>query len=145
MQALPERPTPLIPPQHLLVPIIGTVCPSDALSYAFWLASVSHAEVTVLRLGGFGAGEATFQKQLAQLHLSHPQIRFHEDSLPEAGDPGVALVRYANARNFSLIVQSCPRPQGLAHSMTATVSEKVLRFAECPVLCVRQAKKDSAS
>ena len=135
----------MIPPKRLLVPIIGTVCPSNALSYAFWIASVSDADVTVLQLGGFGAVEATLQKQLAQLHTRHPQIRFHEDGIPEAGDPGVALVRYANTHNCSLIVQSCPRPQGLAHSMTATVSEKVLRFAECPVLCVRQAQKDSAS
>ncbi len=134
----------MIPPQRLLVPLIESEVPSDALSYAFWIASVSNAEVTVLRLGDRDEGGANLQKQLTELHARYPKIQFNEAHLPEQGDAGVALVRYANAHNFGLIVQSCPRPQGLAHSMTATISEKVLRFAECPVLCVRQAAKISA-
>lgn len=134
----------MTPPKSLLVPVIGSGFPGDALSYAFWIASVSDAKVTVLQLGASGEGDATLHKQLAELHAQSPKIQFNEVQLPEQSDLGVALVRYANAHAVDLIVQSCFRPLGLAHNMTATISEKVLRFAECPVLCVRQAVKIAA-
>ncbi len=53
------------------------------------------------------------------------------------GSPFVEIVRYARQQNIDLIVMGTHGRTGLAHVLTGSVAERVVRKAPCPVLTVR--------
>lgn len=53
------------------------------------------------------------------------------------GTPFVEIVRYARQQDIDLIVMGTHGRSGLAHVLTGSVAERVVRKAPCPVLTVR--------
>ncbi|MFO7905479.1 MAG: universal stress protein [Planctomycetota bacterium] len=53
------------------------------------------------------------------------------------GTPFVDIVRYAREKEVDLIVIGTHGRSGLSHALIGSVTEKVVRKAECPVLSVR--------
>ncbi len=53
-------------------------------------------------------------------------------------DPGLEIVRTAEAEGASLIVMATHGRTGLSHLVVGSTAEKVVRFAACPVLTIRQ-------
>ena len=65
---------------------------------------------------------------------------FHDawDVEVAAGDPADTIVRVARERHADLIVMGTHGRTGLQHVLLGSVAEKVVRFAPCPVLTLRQ-------
>jgi len=53
------------------------------------------------------------------------------------GSPARAIVNYARDNAMNLIVMGTHGRNGLAHLLLGSVTEQVVRSAECPVLTVR--------
>ena len=62
--------------------------------------------------------------------------RFREVAC-RSGDPGKEIVRYAKEVNANMIIMSSHGRTGLARLFLGSVSERVLRLANCPVLILR--------
>jgi len=60
----------------------------------------------------------------------------------EEGIPADAILSLARARAMSLIVLGTHGRRGLDHLMLGSVTERVLRYASCPVLAVKQGAPD---
>lgn len=54
------------------------------------------------------------------------------------GDPGVEIVKLADALKADLIVLPSHGRTGLAHLLIGSVAERVVRLAHCPVLVLRK-------
>jgi nucleotide-binding universal stress UspA family protein len=55
------------------------------------------------------------------------------------GSPAKAIVEYADANAFDLIVMGTHGRSGVVHLLLGSVAERVVRTAQCPVLTVREA------
>ena len=53
-------------------------------------------------------------------------------------DPGLEIVRTAEAESADLIVMSTHGRTGVSHLVIGSTAEKVVRYATCPVLTVKQ-------
>ncbi len=60
----------------------------------------------------------------------HFEVRF--------GDPGNQITEYAKEVGSGLIVMPSHGRTGLAHLLIGSVAERVIRFAHCPVLVLRE-------
>ncbi|MCD6124391.1 universal stress protein [bacterium] len=54
-----------------------------------------------------------------------------------SGTPFVEIIRYAREKGIDLIVMGTHGRSGIAHMFLGSVTEKVLRKAECPVMVIR--------
>lgn len=57
------------------------------------------------------------------------------------GDPGTEIVEYAKDIKADVIVMPSHGRTGIKRLLLGSVTERVLRIAECPVLVLRHAKK----
>ena len=60
----------------------------------------------------------------------------------ESGGPYGEIVRYAVEQEIDLIVIGSHGGGSLAHALTASVADKMVRYAPCPVLTVRLAEHE---
>lgn len=58
------------------------------------------------------------------------------------GNPYEQIVKMSKEGSFDLIVMGTHGRTGLSHILLGSVAEKVVRYAECPVLTVRHPTKD---
>jgi nucleotide-binding universal stress UspA family protein len=58
------------------------------------------------------------------------------------GDPVLAIVNYAREHAIDLVVISTHGRTGLRHVLLGSVAERIVREAPCPVLTVRDARRD---
>jgi nucleotide-binding universal stress UspA family protein len=76
--------------------------------------------------------EAAFQKQFSE-------SKYHGVSFNVLfGDPGHNVAQYAEEIGADVIVMPSHGRSGLKRLMLGSVAERVLRFAHCPVLVLRQ-------
>lgn len=54
------------------------------------------------------------------------------------GDPGHQIAEYAKDVNAGLIVMPSHGRTGLSHLLIGSVAERVVRFAQCPVMVLRK-------
>jgi len=59
-----------------------------------------------------------------------------------SASPAIAIVDYAKDHNVDIIVMGTHGRGALAHVVMGSVAERVVRFAPCPVLTVRQPEHD---
>ena len=111
-----------------------------------------------------GTSYAEFGERLPAFPSSPPEtVRrdYHEEALVQlhdlvpasftgtweaqvtAGDPAEAIVRMAEELGIDLIVMATHGRTGLPHILLGSVAEKVLRHAPCPVLTIRQRKREA--
>ncbi|GIW86903.1 MAG: universal stress protein A [Isosphaeraceae bacterium] len=58
------------------------------------------------------------------------------------GDPVLAITQYAREQSIELIVISTHGRTGLSHVLLGSVAERIVREAPCPVLTVRDPRRD---
>ena len=56
----------------------------------------------------------------------------------QLGDPGSEIAEYASTHNADLVVISSHGYQGMKRMLLGSVSERVIRYAECAVLVLRR-------
>ena len=64
------------------------------------------------------------------------KVRVHRTT--RVGAPIHEITEYANEHNIDLIVQGTHGRRGVKHRLLGSVAENVVRYADCPVLTVRQ-------
>ena len=78
-------------------------------------------------------GYHNLKKFLANLDL--PEDRFILVALE--GDVVSEIINFSKQKKSDIIVMSSHGYKGLAYSMKGSTTEKVTRYANCPVLCVK--------
>lgn len=76
-----------------------------------------------------------FRPKLEQVRPADPRVRVRH-RLAE-GEPGEEILAAAAAEKADLVVMGTHGRSGLAHLLTGSVAEAVLRKARCPVLTVK--------
>jgi len=142
--------------KKILFPTDFSDCAKTAQEYATVLAGQFQAELHLLHVLGDvmmmmpEPGSMLSLPQNYLLDLKQEAQRALEKVLPDAGSPGVRLVRvlrmgnpfveivtYAAEAEIDLIVIGTHGRSGLGHLLLGSVAEKVVRKASCPVLTVR--------
>jgi universal stress protein A len=77
------------------------------------------------------------QARLGYRALSAEDAEVHATTAVVVGEPSRAIVDYAAANKFDLIVIGTHGRRGVAHLFVGSVAERVVRTASCPVLTVR--------
>ena len=82
-----------------------------------------------------GQLEKVLERAAAQLEGSITRVT---RSTPTGGDPADVIVAAAAARDTDLVVVGARGLGGMTRLLLGSVSEKVLRYAGCPVLIVKE-------
>lgn len=145
------------PFQHILLATDGADAANSAADVAVDVAQKFATSLTVLhvaedrsrhapraiRRAGFGL-DSNLLTSANRVNVLEQDVRrraaragvycsFHE----EAGRPEQVIVDFARERNADLIVIGCRALSGLKHIVLGSVSNHVVRHAECPVLVAR--------
>ena len=76
----------------------------------------------------------TLAKMKEQIHFPHHQI----ECAIKVGDPGLKIVDYAKKIGADIIVIPSHGQTGVKRMLLGSVSERVARHAECPVMILRK-------
>ena len=150
------------PPRHILVPLDFSQPSRYALAYAVRIAEATGATIDVLHAGTpipyvpayVGVPEATMgaaahMTELLREREAHGRAQMLEEVLPYSddhdislfwwdGDPVAAIKRFAKEQDSSLIVMGTHGRSGVSRALLGSVAERTARFAERPVLLVRE-------
>jgi nucleotide-binding universal stress UspA family protein len=141
--------------ERILVPIDFSDCSIDALEYAVVVAQQAKASVMLLHvlepvsygldfdLGHIRSREdvrESWMKRLEELASSrqHPEVAV--DVRLRGGLPADSILDAAQTLPCDLIVMGTHGRRGIAHALSGSVAEAVLRKARCPVVAVRSQK-----
>jgi len=152
------RPEPGIQIKEILVPVDLSASSKKAVAYAVAFARQFHAAVTLLhvvdpdcRRDGQNTSArhssevqwlAQIQKQLAALTEQSVRGRAQCETLIRFGSPHMEIETAARKQGVDLIILATHGDRGLPDFCFASTTEKVLRYAPCPVLIVRQQERD---
>lgn len=143
--------------KRVLVPVDGSAGSQSALSQAIALHDGHPAEIVLvlalepihLRIGAQvtapGANVrmiADEQRMIAERHLAKLATQLEEQGITartvvDIGAADEVILKTAKKLGCDLIVMSSHARTGLAHLLLGSITEKVLRRAECPVLTIR--------
>jgi nucleotide-binding universal stress UspA family protein len=144
-----------IPLERILVPVDFSDCSLDALAYAVVVAQQAKASLMLLHVlepvsygldFSFGDSKAreqereTWTKRLEELVSSYQQSHVPMESRLRGGLPADSILDSAQTIPCDLIVMGTHGRRGIAHSISGSVAEAVLRKAHCPVIAVRNSK-----
>ena len=140
---------------RLLVPIDGSDCSLDALEYAAIVARLAKSSIDVLHVlepVSYGL-DFTFEsaeqraetrerltKQVDQLCSALSASGLTVKGHVVGGLPVDAILRHAETLFSDAIVMGTHGRRGLSHALAGSVTEGVLRRAQCPILTVRSPK-----
>ncbi len=137
---------PILSIQRILVPTDRTPESLAALCYAHALSQQHGAEVLLLHVferthehewagetseAAPSEGDLTHFEGLRNRLLPNASLAFAE------GDLVSEIIRFARESQADMIILGSHGYKGLAYSMKGSVAEKVMRYASCPVLCVK--------
>ena len=140
----------------ILVPTDFSEPSTAALNYAKQLADALNASIHVLHvaedplrqpwtLETYGISPldvladitAQAQKDLEKTLPESERKKYNAELVTTVGSPFSEIVNYARKHNVDLIVMGTHGRGGFAHVVLGSVTERVVRFAPCPVLTVR--------
>ncbi len=137
--------------RRILSPTDFSSCSRRALQYACMLATALGAELHLLHAVLFGEpagadaeGTASTGELLAR-EAEHLRAEAGSTALDlrqverRGYSPGVVILEYAAEINAELIVLGTHGRRGAARLLVGSVAEEVIRYANCPVLTVREA------
>lgn len=75
------------------------------------------------------------KERLEQIVPSEEGVEF--DHVVEFGDPAQCVVDYAKKNEIDLIIMPTHGRTGISRALMGSVTEAVVRRAECPVLCIK--------
>ncbi|SDM62330.1 Nucleotide-binding universal stress protein, UspA family [Halogranum gelatinilyticum] len=139
--------------EHLLVPTDGSEGARDALDRAVAVATAAGARLTVLSVvdsraftGGFETGPTlpNIREQLQQyaedaadaLVRRAADAGVDADSVVTVGLPATEITAYAESNDVDLVVMGTHGRSGLERLILGSVTERVVRTSETPVLAV---------
>ena len=140
---------------HILVPVDFSDCSLDALEYAVLVARRVGASIRLLHvlepvsygldftLPHTAATERlreSVRQRLASLATALSGAGVPTDVQLRGGLPSDSILDAARTGPSDLIIMGTHGRRGLAHTMSGSVAEAVLRHALCPVLTVRSPK-----
>lgn len=152
--AVRDREKPMLDIHRILFPTDFSECAQGALPHAVRLAELHDADVELLHVLVLHAtsaieavepfpGEASARDALeATVREPHAARVTHHVSRAIAAAP--AILDYADAQDVDLIVLGSHGRRGIRRLLLGSVAEEVLREARCPVLIVREEKKEEA-
>ena len=141
--------------ERMLVPIDFSDCSLDALEYAAVIAQQSKAHLSLLHVPepvSYGLdftmghlaererGKEVIEKRLKDLVAAVTSAGIGADYALHAGIPRDAILEAAKNAAADAIVMGTHGRRGLSHIMAGSVTENVLRTANCPVFTVRSPK-----
>jgi nucleotide-binding universal stress UspA family protein len=141
--------------ERILVPVDFSDCSLDALEYAVVVAQQAKASLLLLHVLeprsyglDFTLGHSrvrrsevsSWRNRLEELLLSHQHSHVPMESQLRGGTPADSILDSAKALPCDLIVMGTHGRRGIAHGISGSVAEAVLRKALCPVIAVRSAK-----
>ncbi|ODR81630.1 stress response protein [Haladaptatus sp. W1] len=136
---------------RILVPIDGSEAAKNAIPYALDVAETYDAALYTLSVVGTSGGgdgekrtsmyekfgpESKQQVEALLDRASEKGIRTTAGSIAE-GKPHRAILRYADEWDIDLIVMGTHGRGGIRYPLRRSVTEKVLRRADVPVLTIR--------
>ena len=140
--------------KKLLVPIDFSECSRQALRYALSQARQSHGEVTLVNVipdghtsYEYGVAEAIEVQEQRRKHVTEDLAKLADDSfqdvrhqfLVKSGRPFEEIVNAARDLDADLIIISTHGYPGNTRVDLGSTTERVVRYAPCPVLVVRSA------
>lgn len=143
--------------KNILVPIDFSDCSKKALFYALPYAKEFGAQVTLLYVAQFHYAASEWDSaEMPVLEDQHIKRAKNEllklvKELPDSiktrtavvsGKPFQEIVATAKALNSDLIIIGTHGAMNLQHAYLGSTAERVARFADCPVLIVRQRERD---
>ncbi len=141
--------------QRMLVPIDFSDCSLDALEYAVQVARRLNAAITILSVmepvaygldfslahpSELEAKRTRLGERLRDLTAAVTGCGLQADGVLRGGLPVDSILDYARSQAVDLIVMGTHGRRGISHLMNGSVTEAVLRRADCPVLTVRSPK-----
>lgn len=144
--------------ENILLPTDGSKGAESAVERAIELARISDATLHVLYVvdtsaaetmdghGGFAlsaleeAGQETVGKVADRVRASGVE---NVSSVVERGVPHRTILEYADERDIDCIVMGTHGRTGVERFLLGSVTEKVVRLSEVPVLTVRLADEDA--
>ncbi len=141
--------------RRMLVPIDFSDCSLDALEYAVQVAKQLDAAITILYVmepvaygldftlshpSELEAKRARLGDRLRDLTTAVTGCGLQADEVLRGGLPADSILDYMRSRAVDLIVMGTHGRRGISHLVNGSVTEAVLRRAECPVLTVRSPK-----
>jgi len=151
---VPDHSSP-IAVRRMLVPIDFSDCSLDALEYAVQVAKHVNAAITILHVmepvaygldftlshpSELEAKRARLGDRLRDLVQAAAGWGLQADEALRGGLPADSILDYARSRAVDLIVMGTHGRRGISHLVNGSVTEGVLRRADCPVLTVRSPK-----
>jgi nucleotide-binding universal stress UspA family protein len=135
----------------ILVPTDCSVHSKIALRYAFHLAKEFGASVTLLYVENQAEqttakttevkseylNNCVGQKNLKDFLESEGTPRSDVNLVFLEGEVVSEIINFTKNKVVDLIVMSSHGYKGLAYSMKGSITEKVTRYANCPVLCLK--------
>jgi nucleotide-binding universal stress UspA family protein len=143
------------PPKRILVPVDFNVPSRAALSLAHDLAASLGASIDVLHVIDLPGGRTLasegyvpvpddYRKAVEAQVTTHLGEWLESTAAPAGmsqhiaeGRPAAEIVKYAAENRIDLIVMGTHGRGALAHVLTGSVAENVVRTSTCPVLTVR--------
>jgi nucleotide-binding universal stress UspA family protein len=151
---VPDHSSP-IAVRRMLVPIDFSDCSLEALEYAIQVARSLNAAITILHVMEPVAYGLDFtlshpsELEEKRVKLSH-RLRdlaaaatgcgLQADEVLRGGLPADSILDHARSQAVDLIVMGTHGRRGISHLVNGSVTEAVLRRADCPVLTVRSPK-----
>jgi nucleotide-binding universal stress UspA family protein len=145
--------------KEILVPIDFSECSKYALRYAVAFAAQFEARITLLSVvqdarTSFELGNPDYIDQLETRKKSYQQElkklsakslgKFPNAVLIRSGRPYEEIVKAASELNTDLIVISTHGQMGLRKVELGSTAERVIRYAPCPVLVIREKERGFA-
>lgn len=130
--------------ENILVPMDFSAAATTALRYAIDLARLSQSKLTLLHVVApcdgadvNGAIEAA-TRELAALRQRESAASDHIEVSVQTGIPFVEITGRAAADGADLIVLARRQPAAAVEWTNGHTSERVVRYASCPVLLVKE-------
>lgn len=145
--------------QKILLPTDGSKFAEKAAEHAIWIASRSGAEIIVLNvietssLVGLPAedlivkikemlkeeGRRSLERISEMISQSEEESKTEDVKITlktEEGSPADSILKTIENENIDLVVMGTSGKHGLDRFLLGSVTEKVVRSSECPVLAV---------
>jgi nucleotide-binding universal stress UspA family protein len=143
---------PIFKLQKILVPVDFSDCSKKALQYAVPFAKQFGAELLLLHVvEPYPLVPEMAPYDFENIHDSRDDLKALQKTIPEVihstaelrrGTPHLEITAAARDLGADLIIISTHGRKGLSHKIFGSTTEKVVRYAHCPVLIVRECERD---
>ncbi len=141
--------------KKILVPVDFSACSQKALQYAIPFARQFGAELVLLHVvEPYPVVPQMDSYDFETIHDNRDELEALRKAIPEAihsvaelrkGMPHLEITTAARELGVDLIIISTHGRKGLSRKVFGSTTERVVRFAPCPLLIVRECERDFVS